>query len=851
MREVIDPNNLAATARLTFNDEFNDLNLWNGVSGTWDTNFWYNSVSGNGSTLSGNGEQEWYVNANYAPTASVKPWSVNNGVLDLTAAPAAPDIQPLINGYKYTSGMINSYHSFSQTYGYFEMKAQLPAGQGFWPAFWLLPEDGSWPPELDVMEVLGNDPTKLYTTVHYGADNQSQSLGSTVADMSGGYHTYGVDWEPDAITWYFDGREVYQTATPADMNKPMYMLANLAVGGYWPGMVDGSTRFPAAMHIDYIRAYAPSGDAGSGGGTTEPGGGGAPTAGDGETIVAPNDSGSALNGGAGDDVLIASHGADALTGGGGADRFVFPAIPWSAGHITDFTPGVDVLDLSGLLQDAGYAGPNPVSDGYLSFTSDGAGSTKVWFDPDGIGSNTPWPYLVTTLDHVSPTSLRLAHDLLFGPGSGGDGGSGGAPQPTIPTLQGGPAADQLFSTAADEIINGGPGVDFASYVHSTGGVTVSLLLQGVSQDTVGAGHDTLISIEKLDGSAFADTLTGDAGANTLFGEDGNDNLYGGSGADNLYGGSGSDILSGGPGDDLLNGGAGIDFASYADAAGGVTVSLGLQGVVQDTGGAGRDTLIGIEKIDGSAFADVLTGDSWSNALFGEAGNDVLYGGDGADKLYGGAGNDILFGGPGDDLLHGGAGQDFASYADAGSGVAVSLALQGAAQDTGGAGHDTLISIEKIDGSAFNDTLSGDSGSNALFGEAGDDTLWGAAGADSLYGGAGNDVIDGGAGQDLLSGGPGSDTFVFDSMAHTTARAPDLITDFGAGDRIDLHVIDADPSAPGVQAFHLGGGGGHPGDIVIVYDAAANRTVLDLYTDVHSVIALTGDHSSLASADFIF
>src|SRR5579864_1056760 len=126
------------TAQLTFDDEFNSLSLWNGSSGTWDTTFWYDD-NNNGSTLSGNGEQEKYVNANYAPTASVKPWTVSNGVLTLQAAPANASISQALGGYQFTSGQVNTYHSFAQEYGYFEMRAQLPAGQGLWPAFWLMP----------------------------------------------------------------------------------------------------------------------------------------------------------------------------------------------------------------------------------------------------------------------------------------------------------------------------------------------------------------------------------------------------------------------------------------------------------------------------------------------------------------------------------------------------------------------------------------------------------------------------------------------------------------------------------------------------------------------------------------
>jgi beta-glucanase (GH16 family) len=240
----------------SFDDEFNSLSLHNSNGGTWDTSFPWAGPTG--ASLGSNGELEWYINDSYAATSSVKPWSVSNGVLDLTAAPTDPSIQQYIGNYQYTSGMLTTHNSFAQTYGYFEMRAELPAGNGLAPAFWLLPEDGSWPPELDVMEMLGNAPTSLVTTVHSDSTGQHTfvSNSATVADMTDGFHTYGVDWEPNTITWYFDGNEIFQTATPADMHKPMYMVANLAVGGNWPGSPDGSTTFPASMQIDYIRAYA-------------------------------------------------------------------------------------------------------------------------------------------------------------------------------------------------------------------------------------------------------------------------------------------------------------------------------------------------------------------------------------------------------------------------------------------------------------------------------------------------------------------------------------------------------------------------------------------------------------------
>ena len=262
----IDPNNLGQTATLTYSAEFNSLDLWNGTSGldTAGGPQWGSYVTATG-TRPFNQEQEWYVRADHlvggSGAALPNPFSVQGGILTITAAPSDPALHADLGDQPYTSGLINTSHSFSQTYGYFEMRAELPAGQGMWPAFWLLAKDGSWPPEIDVMEMLGHDPDTLYTSVHNLAPGQtpgnhtlSQGV-SNVADMSDGYHTYGVDWGPDSLAFYFDGREVYRTPTPADLNKPMYMIANLAVGGTWPGDADATTPLPAHMNIDYLRAY--------------------------------------------------------------------------------------------------------------------------------------------------------------------------------------------------------------------------------------------------------------------------------------------------------------------------------------------------------------------------------------------------------------------------------------------------------------------------------------------------------------------------------------------------------------------------------------------------------------------
>ncbi|MEI9406976.1 family 16 glycosylhydrolase [Mesorhizobium argentiipisi] len=238
---------------LSFSDEFNTLNLHNSQGGTWDTNFWWGAP--NGSTLSRNGELQWYIDANYGPTSSVHPFSVQNGVLSITAAQAPADIKPLINNYEYTSGILTTHDSFSQTYGYFEMKADLPEHAGAWPAFWLLPEDGSWPPELDVMEMYGQNPNSLLVTAHTNQTGQHTTVGSTVNVMdTAGFHTYGLLWTPDKLVWTYDGVQVAEAATPSDMNKPMYMLVDLAIGGQ-AGAPPDHLATPAEMKIDYIRAY--------------------------------------------------------------------------------------------------------------------------------------------------------------------------------------------------------------------------------------------------------------------------------------------------------------------------------------------------------------------------------------------------------------------------------------------------------------------------------------------------------------------------------------------------------------------------------------------------------------------
>jgi beta-glucanase (GH16 family) len=377
----------------SFYENFRTLNLWNGTSGTWDTNYWYNTLTSNGGSLPSNSEQEWYINSNDPATASVKPWSSADGILTITGAAASASIQPLIDNYKYTSGELNTYHSFSQEYGYFEMKAELPAGQGMWPAFWMLPENGNWPPEIDIMEVLGNSPTTLYTTIHSGTSSSevNNGIATTVANTSTGYHTYAVDWTPTTITWYFDNQAVFTAATPSDMNSPMYMELNLAMGGSWPGDVDPSTTLPAQMRVADVEAYTsnPLSDL--------------PT----HTYTANGKANQLIMGHAGNDVFNAGTNSVIMTADGLTDTFNFSALPTSHGQITDFDPGTDTINVTGLLQSVGYTGDGPFTDGTLTLDSDGKGGTFLEYH---AAASSPGQIIVE-LDNVAPSAIDIMQDI--------------------------------------------------------------------------------------------------------------------------------------------------------------------------------------------------------------------------------------------------------------------------------------------------------------------------------------------------------------------------------------------------------------------------------------------------------
>lgn len=145
-------------------------------------------------------------------------------------------------------------------YGVFECRVKLPKGKGFWPAVWMLRSDGKTRDEIDLFEMV--DPTGQHIAMHYHCDavpdwTNEQGIGHNAGvDLTQDFHTVSVDWTKDYIRWYLDGKLIQEFADkPNICSSPMYIIANLAVGGSWPGDPDSSTAFPQSMLIDYIRVW--------------------------------------------------------------------------------------------------------------------------------------------------------------------------------------------------------------------------------------------------------------------------------------------------------------------------------------------------------------------------------------------------------------------------------------------------------------------------------------------------------------------------------------------------------------------------------------------------------------------
>jgi serralysin len=240
---------------------------------------------------------------------------------------------------------------------------------------------------------------------------------------------------------------------------------------------------------------------------------------------------------------------------------------------------------------------------------------------------------------------------------------------------------------------------------------------------------------------------------------GHDTLIGNDVANLLSGRGGNDTLNGGLGGDILDGGEGIDTVTYVFSPSGVGAFLNAP-AINNGGDAAGDSFISIENLTGSAFDDILSGDTGANTINGGGGNDFINGTGGDDTLNGGIGNDIIGSGPGHDKMFGSIGSDTASYE---LGGAVRVDLLNPLLNIGEAVGDTYSSIENLRGSGLNDVLRGNDGINNINGFGGSaDQLFGRGNNDTLIAFNGSDYLDGGLGVDRMTGGVGNDRYIVDN-----------------------------------------------------------------------------------------
>jgi beta-glucanase (GH16 family) len=367
---------------MTFDDEFSSLQLWNPSTGQghWQTNFGGDLTSANAYFIQGNDEKQLYTAPNFVGQdgwnlSAYNPFSINNGVLGITIGQFSYADSQHTWGQAYYSGMLNTRGLFMQKYGFFEMRAALPTDLGSWPALWMSqdPYNGT---EADLLEHLA-----MYPDVAFERANDAGTVTghTTYIPSLSGFHNYGMLWGPTTTTFYIDDMAVMALPTPASWTKPMYMILNLALGG-WGGPIDASA-LPAQMQVDWIHVYGLASspvqvEIGTPTYTAPAGVNSVTLIGSGQTVTA-NDAGDGLNGTAGADTFVLGRGGDTVTGNGGADTIKINSLPWAAAQITDFAAD-DRLDLTGLLSGLGYSGSNPVGAGVLQLTADGHGGAELW-----------------------------------------------------------------------------------------------------------------------------------------------------------------------------------------------------------------------------------------------------------------------------------------------------------------------------------------------------------------------------------------------------------------------------------------------------------------------------------------
>jgi Ca2+-binding RTX toxin-like protein len=469
--------------------------------------------------------------------------------------------------------------------------------------------------------------------------------------------------------------------------------------------------------------------------------------GDGDDLVdgRPGEILTSVHGGAGNDTIYTNLGSSACIAYGDAGNDVIHAYVGAyggSGNDTIFGYGYPYSSPYGL---HGEDGDDTITGSAVNdFITGGSGADTLYgaAGNDSLASGSA----IAEYSTNPADDMGLEHDVL----SAGDGDDG------------------VWAGYGDDV-DGGAGYDtlFLSFGGATAGIDLDTgIFASGNPVTIGGGTiQNIEAIQYLRATEFADSIfvADNDGITSFHLGAGNDVITSLFGDASIFGGDGDDRLITGAAygqyGNLFDGAAGIDAVDYINATSAVSLQLNEEGngIAADNFG---NTVMNVENIFGSAFADYFRGNSGNNLLAG------------------GSGNDMLDGGGGDDTLNGGAGIDTASYSEATAGVTVNLAIAGA-QSTGGAGTDTLIDIEGLIGSNWSDKLTGNAGANILIGGIGNDTLNGGLGDDYLDGGTGNDTLGGGSGNDRIlydpldtpsrvTGGADSDVLVVQNMAAPTS-----------------------------------------------------------------------------------
>jgi beta-glucanase (GH16 family) len=273
--ETSDPTSLMPVSlHRTFHDDFDEHPLLKGKwvshyagGAAWpEARYWGGDGSDFKRKTTYNGEQQIYVDPRYGGRATtplgLDPFKIRDGVLSIVATRTPPALKSVLFNNEYVSGILTTQSSFSQRYGYFEIRSKIPVGIGVWPAFWMLADDGGWPPEIDVMEGRGQRPGNLVMTTHWRipATGRVESCGFdfSLPRASTDFHDYGVLWMRDRLIYFIDRKPVSDIKVPIGFEDPMYMIVNLAMGSKYfqgVGFVDAESPATVEFEIDRISAY--------------------------------------------------------------------------------------------------------------------------------------------------------------------------------------------------------------------------------------------------------------------------------------------------------------------------------------------------------------------------------------------------------------------------------------------------------------------------------------------------------------------------------------------------------------------------------------------------------------------